>query len=116
MLHTLIGIVAHKWAASLALGIFFNRAMIPLRTALLQIFTFSSSTPIGIIVGMSIADEGDALLNGIFLSMAGGTFIYIATTEILSKEFDEIGDEKLKYFFLCLGSATLSLFLCLDED
>ena len=48
---------------------------------------FAITTPIGIIIGMSIA-ETSPIVDVVFLSLSGGTFVYVACSEIIVNEFD----------------------------
>ena len=58
-------------------------------------------TPIGIIIGWSIANQG-FLLAGIFNSIAAGTFIYVATMEVIVEEFNIDRLRKTKFIsYLC---------------
>ena len=44
--------------------------------------------PVGIIIGMQIADS-NKLIDVTFLGLSGGTFIYVACSEIVVNEFDK---------------------------
>ena len=48
---------------------------------------FSIIAPIGILIGMAIADS-NKLVDVTFLGLSGGTFIYVACSEIIVAEFD----------------------------
>jgi zinc transporter ZupT len=57
------------------------------------LFIFALMAPIGIIIGLTAAKQGP-FVDIIFLSISGGTFIYISCTEIIAREFkknDETG-------------------------
>ena len=50
------------------------------------VFVFAIATPVGVSIGMLVANAGDTV-DVIFSSLAAGTFIYIACTEIIVNEF-----------------------------
>ena len=51
----------------------------------MMIIGFSLVAPLGIFIGALI--ESSILLTAIFFSLSAGTFLYIATTEIIVEEF-----------------------------
>lgn len=74
----LMAIIAHKWAEAFALSIELVKKL-PLKNALVAFLIFSFMTPIGILSGRLIRhfDKHPALVGSI-LSIAAGTFIYMA--------------------------------------
>ena len=75
---------------------------------------FSITTPIGIIIGMSIS-ESSKILDVIFLSLSGGTFVYVACSEIITAEFDKGGRAWLKMLLVFLGGLIITLLWFLDS-
>ena len=69
---------------------------------------FSVMTPIGAIVGMSLA-ETNLLVDTIFVCLSGGTFIYVACSEIIVAEFDRGGLQWLKMLLVVAGGAVITL-------
>jgi zinc transporter ZupT len=65
------------------------------------VFTFSLATPVGIIAGMLLG-QGD-LLDVIFNSLASGTFVYIACSEVIVEEFTIPGNRCWKLFAYLIG-------------
>ena len=57
-----------------------------MKHAVRMILIFALSTPIGIMIGWYLA-ETSALLSGIFMAIAAGTFVYISASEIVVEEF-----------------------------
>ena len=57
------------------------------------LFIFALATPIGIAIGLILHSTGD-LIEIIFSSFAGGTFIYIAASEVIVEEFSMPGRKK----------------------
>lgn len=60
--------------------------------------------PLGIGIGWLLSSQGD-LVEGIFVSISVGTFIYIATMEVLVEEFNLARYRYLKFglFMLAIG-------------
>jgi zinc transporter ZupT len=71
------------------------------------------STGIAIGIGIESAPE---LVSSLVLSLAGGTFIYIACSEILIHEFASKKNRYLKFFFFLLGCAAITLLWFLPEE
>jgi len=47
-----------------------------------MVFMFAIATPLGVGIGMALADAGD-LVDIIFSSLAAGSFVYIACSEVV---------------------------------
>jgi len=47
---------------------------------------FAITAPIGIIIGIAIT-KSNLVVDVIFLSISGGTFIYVACTEVIVEQF-----------------------------
>ena len=86
----LIAILAHKGAAGFALGSTFREAAIPPRTRIPALMVFVCSTPLGVILGgfaLELLGEGSGTAEAWFKAIAAGTFLYIATLDIVREEF-----------------------------
>ncbi|MDP7030459.1 MAG: ZIP family metal transporter [Phycisphaerales bacterium] len=86
----LIAILAHKGAAGFALGSTFREAGIPPRTRFPALLVFVGSTPAGVILGGVAIDafgSGSGAAEAWFKAVAAGTFLYIATLDIVREEF-----------------------------
>mmetsp|Transcript_7064 Transcript_7064/g.10413 ORF Transcript_7064/g.10413 Transcript_7064/m.10413 type:complete len:285 (-) Transcript_7064:1135-1989(-) len=116
VLHVFLGVVSHKWAASLALGVFFTKTSLTLRKSLFLIVVFSVSTPVGVVFGMLIESQGNLLINGVVLAISAGTFFFISMSEVLEEEFKSQKDKYSKFLFLFMGSLTLALILLISHD
>lgn len=131
-----IGIAAHKGAAAFALMVCAYSSGINRSRLKVFLAVFSVMTPIGIVLGISsgvlFRESGDvyAILQGSFSAFAGGTFIYIAVIDIISREFrthhvdlsnkapnlsprDEahapaVRDRMLKFLLLAIGIALVA--------
>ncbi len=85
----LIAILAHKSAAGFALGSTFQDAGIPLRKGGLALLIFVGSTPLGVVLGGVATDivGASSTAEAWFKAVAAGTFLYIATLDIVREEF-----------------------------
>ncbi|MEE2681429.1 MAG: ZIP family metal transporter [Planctomycetota bacterium] len=85
-----VAIIAHKGAAGFALGSTFREAAIPLGTRIPALLIFVGSTPLGILLGGAAVDlfgSGSGAAEAWFKAVAAGTFLYIATLDIVREEF-----------------------------
>ena len=107
-----VAIIAHKSAAGFALGVSLLRSDLPNRQSWKLIALFASATPLGVLIGalLGATFEGrvGASLEAGFLSVAAGTFIYVATFDILRDEFPAPGGRFPKWCVLTLGVAAMS--------
>lgn len=51
-----------------------------------MIILFSIFTPVGILLGMVLL-EASPILEGVFLGISAGTFLYISASEVIIEEF-----------------------------
>lgn len=79
-------VVCHKWAEGLTLGLAFADANIPIKISTIMIAIQAVMNPVGIAIGWALSDSG-SLTSGIFTSISAGTFLYIATIEVITEEF-----------------------------
>jgi zinc transporter ZupT len=112
----LIAIGAHKWAAAMSLGISMstNLEHNP-NTVKLLILIFALATPIGIVIGMIVMESAE-LINIIFSGLAGGTFLYIAASEVVVEEFSVSTDKWSKLFGFMLGALIITFVTGLEEE
>lgn len=105
-------IIAHKSAAGFALGVSLARSALPARQAWTLVALFSLATPMGGVIGAVLGEsiEGDlgAILEASFLSIAAGTFIYVATFDILRDEFPAPGGRFAKWCVLTAAVVSMS--------
>lgn len=108
-----LAIVAHKGAAGFALGVGYQRLGLTHRRAMPQLGFFSAMTPAGIvvgaIVGAALAGRADALFEAIFDSLGAGTFIYIATLDIIKMEFESPRYHAEKWLAAALGFGIMAV-------
>ena len=103
-----MGIIIHKSAAAVSLGGAFARTGFTLKEILLFLGIFSVIAPIGIIIGMLIS-EGNALIDVTFLGLSGGTFIYVACSEIIVAEFDKGQYQWIKALLVLFGGVIIAV-------
>ena len=95
-------ILLHKWAEAFALGISFYKSGTEKNNFINMIILFTFFGPLGIIIGMIFSDAGN-LMKGILLGISGGTFIYVAASEIIVEEFSLSKKIHIKYFWFLFG-------------
>jgi zinc transporter 1/2/3 len=105
-------ILAHKSMEAFALGVSLARRATPdMRTGAL-LALFAAATPVGIVAGTTVgAFEGPTRIafEAAFLSLAAGTFAYVATLDILREEFHEPGGRLAKWLWVTAGAGTMAL-------
>ncbi len=108
-----LAIVAHKSAAGFALGVSLARSSLPPAQSWRLVAVFATATPLGGLAGMVLGEtfEGRiaSTLEASFLSIAAGTFVYVATFDILRDEFPAHGGRLAKWLVLTFGMASMAL-------
>lgn len=109
-----IAILAHKSAAGFALGVSLHRIGVPLSRARSLILGFAVMTPIGIAVGTVVAailDSSDEqVFEALFDAIAAGTFLYIASLDIIREEFlPPRGDRWVRWFWAAAGLTLMAV-------
>lgn len=108
-----LAIVAHKGAAGFALMLDFQRAGFARAKSMRMLLFFASMTPLGILVGTGLNQmlhhRSGELFEGLFDTLAAGTFLYVAIVEIIGKEFSDRNAVVLKFVALCLGLTIMAL-------
>lgn len=108
-----IAIIAHKGGAAFALGISMVRGGILKRRHIKVILLFSIMTPLGIFLGSVLAkgfgSNTGQILEGVFDSLAAGTFLYVAVLDIIEEEFSISGNELLKFLSIIVGLGLMAM-------
>jgi len=107
-----IALMIHKWAEAFALGILFVKAKFSKKFFYLIIILFSIVGPVGVGIGIVLAQTAGELVEGIFLSISTGTFLYVACSEVIIEEFSTPEKRYIKfglYLVGCVFAAGLSL-------
>jgi zinc transporter 1/2/3 len=106
-------ILAHKSLEGFALGVSLARGDVPKRRAWGLLGLFAAATPVGVLAGagVEIRYEGATRLawEAVFLSLAAGTFAYVATLDILREEFHDAGDRLVKWCWVVAGTGVMAL-------
>ncbi|EGR31297.1 zip zinc transporter family protein, putative [Ichthyophthirius multifiliis] len=105
-------VLCHKWAEGITIGLSFKKANIDLKVASIMIIIQAVMNPIGVGIGWSLSNSG-SLVMGIFMSISVGTFLYIATLEVLVEEFSDkrFRFEKFVFFLIAIGFVSSLWFL-----
>ena len=106
----LIAILAHKGAAGFALGSPFREAAIPPRTRIPALLVFVGSTPLGVILGglaIDVLGESSTAAEAWFKAVAAGTFLYIATLDVVREEFFPGGTKRTQRLLWAFSGAGL---------
>ena len=111
-----IAICIHKGAAGTSLGISLVKTFPDnFRLCRQMILIFALATPIGVGIGMAVVNAGD-IYNVVFSSLAAGSFLYIACSEVIIEEFSIPGNRYWKLLAFFLGATTITLLWFLDSD
>jgi zinc transporter 1/2/3 len=105
-------ILAHKSMEGFALGVSLARGAVPASKATSLLALFAAATPFGIVAGATVgAFSGPTGLacEAAFLSLAAGTFAYVATLDILREEFHEPGGRFAKWLWVVAGAGVMAL-------
>jgi len=77
--------------------------------------TFTLAGPLGTMIGFILQNEAPLVLQGIFMSITSGTFLYIALTEVVALEFSKVEHKLVKFIGLICGITALSCLLLIKE-
>lgn len=88
-LNIMIALAIHKTAASASLGIAITKTVkvSELKKGMVLINIFAIATPLGIVLGL-LLNGSNPMMEIVLSSFAGGTFIYIAASEVIVNEFN----------------------------
>jgi zinc transporter 1/2/3 len=106
-----IAIVAHKLPESFGLSTAFTKAHTAQRKAVGMAGLFSLLSPLGILTGImlieqgSVGDQGSAVL----IALTTGMFLYVCTTEIIPEEFEQGHYKWLKFLCLIVGMSFMAV-------
>ena len=115
-LNIAIAIVIHKGAAASSLGISLVKTF-PNDFKLCRwlVFCFACATPSGTALGMILANLGD-IYEIIFNSIAAGSFVYIACSEVIVEEFSIPGNRYWKLLAFLIGAMIISSLFWVEKD
>ena len=110
-----LAIVLHKWAESLTLGMSFTKSNTEKYTFLKMILLFAMFTPLGIISGILLVNTSK-LVQGIFLAISAGTFLYVSASEVIVEEFAITKYRYQKYFLYLCGGILVAILSILEVN
>lgn len=106
-------VMAHKSTEGFALGVSLVRSGMEPRRAWGLLWLFSAATPVGILAGALLDEalQGTAqqAFRATFLSLAAGTFAYVATVDILRDELTEPGGRFAKWLLVAAGTGLMGV-------
>lgn len=114
-LDLMFSILLHKFAEAMSISVALQKSFSDFRQLLKFIILFAFATPVGTALGL-ILNEAPDLVNIIFVSLSGGTFIYVSCSELTVEEFSMPGNRWLKLLFFILGAVLIGCLLLLDTD
>ena len=104
-----LAIVLHKGAAGMALGISMAQAFPGEdKFVTLMICLFAIFTPLGVLLGIALKQEGSDMIELVCACLAGGSFVYIACSEVIVEEFSISRYRFTKLLFFVLGICIIS--------
>ena len=111
----IVAIVLHKWAAAMSLGISMSRSLGDNKVMIISLLTiFSLATPIGIIIGAATMGQSE-ITDVIFNSLAAGTFVYIACSEVIIEEFSLPNAKFVKMLVFLFGIVLITVITYFAE-
>ena len=109
----LIAVVAHKGSAAFALGVSLLRGGLPAGRRKMMLSFFSVMTPMGIALGAGLrallTGSGEQVFESVFDALAAGTFLYVATLDVIEEEFRQPEDRWWKFLLLAFGLGLMAM-------
>lgn len=105
-----IAVSMHKVPAAFSMTTFSRHEGVPERRMIIDLIAFSLATPVALIVVASLLhDIGDQWI-GLALLVSGGTFLYIATVDVLPRAHAHSNGKRL-WAWVLLGALVVSALL-----
>jgi len=115
-----LGVIVHKAVMAFSLGLNIAASDLSRKSFVWSNVLFSLASPVGILIGIAIADLPDSLAsnicNGVLQGLAGGTFLYITFFEVLPHEINVPQNRLWKVLFVFLGFAFICGILLFAEE
>ncbi|KAK3594338.1 hypothetical protein CHS0354_026215 [Potamilus streckersoni] len=113
-------LLLHKGILSFSLGMSLIQSKLSKTGVIRSILLFSSTSPVGIAIGMGIvtlsSSQTSILIQGILTGIACGTFLYVTFFEMLPDEFNSSDQRLLKVVCLLFGFGTVTSILFLHSE
>jgi len=111
-----IAILMHKGAAGMSLGISMVKTFPNEETFITwMILIFACFTPVGVIIGWALQNSSE-MTEIVFSSLAAGTFLYIACSEVIIEEFSVPHYKYTKLLVYFLGIAIISSLKFIERN
>jgi zinc transporter ZupT len=111
----MIAIGLHKYAEAMSLSIALQKSFKGQYTTLFWLmFIFAFATPLGIALGLILSNTGE-MVTIVFTSLAGGTFLYISCSELITEEFSLPGGRFMKLLAFLFGALVITMLWFLDK-
>lgn len=114
-LNLMLSILIHKFAEAMSISIALQKSFSDFKQLLKFIILFAFATPVGTAIGL-LLNEAPEIVNIVFTSLAGGTFIYVSCSELTVEEFSLPGNRWLKLLSFIIGAVLIGCLLFLDSD
>ncbi len=98
-----VAIIAHKATAAFSLSTIFRLAEFPLRKTLGLIILFSAMTPLGALLALPFIEALREIDLAVPTGLTAGTFLYVATMDLLPEAFHGDGERASTYIWLIFG-------------
>jgi len=110
-------VMFHKAVMAFSLGLNIAQSDLSTQTIFMSNIMFSIASPIGVGLGMAVADLPSSLpqdlCSGVLQGIAGGTFLYITFFEVLPHELNLPQNRLWKVLFIILGFSCICALLFL---
>lgn len=109
----MISIMVHKIAEAMSISIAMQKAGFEFSKLFKFIILFAFATPLGTYLGIAL-NSAPPIVGIVFISLAGGSFIYVSCSELITEEFSLPGNRWLKLFAFLLGAGFIGCLLLLE--
>ena len=112
-INLMVSILIHKFAESMSISIAMQKGGFEFKKIFYFILLFSFATPLGTLMGI-LLNGAPEIVNIIFTSLAGGSFIYVACSELIVEEFSLPGNRWWKLLAFLTGALFIGMLLLLE--
>jgi len=111
-----VAIIMHKGAAGMSLGISMAQTFPGEENFVVgMVCLFAIFTPLGVLLGIALKQTDSDMIELICACLAGGSFVYIACSEVIVEEFSMSRYRFLKLLFFVIGIAIISSLVYLGD-
>jgi solute carrier family 39 (zinc transporter), member 1/2/3 len=112
-INLIVSIIIHKAAEAVSISLAMQKSKMPFNRLVQFIIIFASATPLGTVIGILLSGMSE-FINVIFMSIAGGSFIYVSCSELIVEEFSLPGNRWFKLLAFISGASLIGLLLLLE--